>query len=303
MSDRTALTIGNYDGVHRGHQALVHRAREHTGPNGRVIVLSFDPHPMTVLRPEMPAPARLSTFADRETWLEASGADDVVRLEPTEELLGSTPEAFIEQLVEKYAPTAIVEGPDFAFGRNRTGNLDLLRSLGNDHGFEVIVVDPVEVPLNDQIVVTASSSVTRWLLQQGRVADAAIVLDRHYRVRSRVSPGDQRGRTIGIPTANIRPEQVMPANGVYAGLATGEDGRTYPAAINVGTRPTFEGLECRCEVHLISYEGEIGRYGWSMMVEFTAFLRPEMKFASIEEIVAQIRRDIARVEAWAAVQC
>lgn len=301
MPGPTALTIGNFDGVHVGHQALVRRAREHVGPDGQVVVLSFDPHPLAVLRPEVPLPPRLSTFADREEWMLAAGADEVIRLAPTEPLLSSTPETFVGDLVARYAPTAIVEGPDFAFGRNRTGTIATLRALGERHGFSVQVVEPVEVTLTDQSIVTASSSITRWLLQRGRVADAATVLDRPYRVRSRVSPGDQRGRTIGIPTANIRPEQAMPGRGVYAGLATGEDGRTYPAAINIGVRPTFEGEEHRCEVHLIGYEGEVGRYGWSMSVEFTAFLRQELKFASIEEIVAQIRRDLARVEDLIAV--
>ncbi|MFG0330634.1 MAG: bifunctional riboflavin kinase/FMN adenylyltransferase [Phycisphaerales bacterium] len=298
MPRPTVVTIGNFDGAHLGHAALVRRARDLAGPRGRVIALAFDPHPMTTLRPAL-APPRLTEFSDRSVALQALGVDEVERLEPTTELLNLTPEAFIEQIVGRYQPAWLVEGPDFHFGKGRAGTVETLQTLGTRHDFSVAVVDPVTIDLLDQSVVTVSSTMVRWLLAHSRVADAARLLGRPYSVRGEVRKGDQRGRTVGIPTVNVEPEAMPPADGVFAGRATDPDGRAFPAAINVGFKPTFGGRRRLVEAHLIGYDGPVDHYGWTSRIEFLAYLRGEMRFPNATAVVAQIRRDIARVRDFA----
>jgi riboflavin kinase/FMN adenylyltransferase len=219
---RTALTIGNFDGVHIGHAALVHRARGEVGEGGRVVALAFDPHPAAVLAPGR-EPPRLTTFEQRSALLRAIGADEVVRLDPASGVLGQEAAAFLRHLAEWFAPTAIVEGPDFRFGRGRVGDVGLLQEQGRRLGFAVHTVAPVEVALTDQSIVRASSSVVRWLLSHGRVRDAAFVLGRSYELTGEVVPGDRRGRTIGVPTANLAAEQTLPAR--HAARRGGRAGR------------------------------------------------------------------------------
>ncbi|MFI4882804.1 MAG: riboflavin kinase, partial [Phycisphaerales bacterium JB064] len=221
------LTVGVFDGVHRGHQGLIERARalaDRQGDDARVVVLAFDPSPRAVLAPGR-APARLTGFEARADLLLEAGADEVLRLEPTPELLGLSPEAFVDEVLMPLGPIAVVEGPDFRFGAKRAGDAETLAGLGREHGFAVHVVPPVEVSLNDQSVVAASSSMTRWLLERGRVADAGRVLGRAYELCGEVVRGDQRGRTIGFPTANLRIDTMPPGDGVYACVATLDDGR------------------------------------------------------------------------------
>lgn len=296
MSSGTAVIIGNFDGAHLGHAALIHRARRRVGAEGRVVVRAFDPHPLTRLRPGE-APPRLTSFESRSRLLRAAGADEVIRMEPTNELLGMSPDAFIDHIKGAHNPTALVEGPDFRFGRGRVGDIDSLYRLGARHGFEVIVVNPVEVELCDLSIVTVSSSMIRWLLARGRVADAARMLGRPYRMTATVEPGDRRGRAIGVPTANFRPEVMTPAAGVYAGRATSRDGAWRPAAINIGRKPTFDGRESIGEAHLIGFEGAVEDYGWSIEVEPLAFIRDELRFSGLDSLVAQIGRDINRASA------
>ncbi len=246
---RTAITIGNFDGVHAGHRALVAAARALAGVPGRVVALCFDPHPFSVLRPQL-APARLTTFPQREALLRQAGADAVVRLQPTTEFLALSPEQFIRSLIADYHPSAIVEGPDFHFGAGRKGSPATLAALGEGLGFSVQIVPPVEVVLEDQLTARASSTMVRWLLSVGRVADAARVLGRPHALSGMVRQGQRRGRTIGVPTANLEAEQMLPADGVYAAVATLPDGRRCGAAMNVGTPPTFGALHaparCTC---------------------------------------------------------
>lgn len=295
----TALTIGNFDAVHIGHAALVARARELVGPSGRVVALVFDPHPLTRLRPEA-APPRLSTFDQRSARLHALGADTIERLDPDCGVLSLSPEQFVANLVEKYTPAAIVEGEDFHFGKARAGNVRTLAALGRVHGFACDVVPPVEVALTDATIVRASSSIVRWLVAHARVRDAALVLGRPYEVEGVVIRGDRRGRLIGCPTANLHTEQLLPADGVYAGVATLPDGRTLPAAVNVGTRPTFDGVGRRLEAHLLHAPAKaecvegLPEYGWRLRVEITRFVRDDLRFDSVEDLCAQMRRDLAR---------
>lgn len=303
---RTVVTIGTFDGVHAGHAALVRRARELADPAAAsVAALCFDPHPMESVAPAK-APARLTTFADRSNLLREAGADVVVRLEPTGELLSQSPESFVRGVVRDLAPLAIVEGGDFRFGRGRAGDLDVLRGLGRALGFEVHEVQPVEVVLADHTVARASSTLCRWLISNGRVRDAAAVLGRPYSLPGVVVRGDRRGRTIGCPTANVSTECLAPADGVYAGVGILPDGREFPAAISVGTKPTY-GEHRRCvEAYLIGAPrpgddaamiSGLPEYGWDLRLRFDHWLRDQVAFESTAALVEQINRDLRAIHA------
>lgn len=315
---RTVISIGTFDGVHLGHAALIGRALRvagqdhgpppHRRPVGgpgarRVVALCFDPHPMTKVRPEA-APARLTTFETRERELRRLGASEVVRLEPTEGFLALSARDFVEKLVGEYTPAAIVEGADFRFGHGRKGDVSTLGELGRERGFAVEVVPSVDVALTDQTLVKASSTMLRWLISQGRVRDAALILGRPYELTGTVVRGDRRGRTIGFPTANLATECLLPADGVYAGIAHLEDGRSFGSAVSVGTRPTFDGLGRRAEAYFLDVppgaaQGDVRiqglpEYGWPVRLEITAWLREDLRFDSGERLAAQIRRDCTR---------
>ncbi|MEM1166134.1 MAG: riboflavin biosynthesis protein RibF [Planctomycetota bacterium] len=298
----TAITIGNFDGVHAGHAELVRLARAAAGESGQVVAMVFDPNPAVVLAPGR-EPARLSTFAQRARDLRALGVDEVVRLEPTQELLSRTPREFIEGVVRAHRPCALVEGPDFRFGAKRAGDLDTLRALGAEMGFETVVAEPIERPLSNQILVGVSSTMIRTLVEQGRVGDAGALLEKPYELDGVVVRGDQRGRTIGFPTANVRTTQLLPGDGVYAGTALVEragEHRVYPAAIHVGPRPVFNKPERVVEAHLLGFDEPPGQedadagYGWPIRVRIERFLRDLAPFESVTALVAQIRRDVDR---------
>jgi len=297
---QSIITIGNFDGVHIGHAAILQRAAQlarQAGNGARVIAMAFDPHPMSRLHPGT-EPSRLTTFAQRSELLRAVGADEVIKLEPRDDLLSLTPEEFVKTLLLPLNPASIVEGGDFHFGKGRAGTVRVLADLGRAFGFSTQVVPPVETALTDHQIVTASSTMTRWLLTHGRVRDAAIVLGRPFQLRGTVVQGDQRGRTIGFPTANLDTEQLLPANGVYAGLAHLSDGRTFTGAINIGTRPTFNGHGRRLEVHLLDVSATgLPEYGWPITLDLLAFIRDDVKFDTVEHLKDQIARDcrVARV--------
>lgn len=305
----TALTIGNFDGVHLGHRALIERCRQHVGPSGRVVALAFDPHPNSIINPAK-APALLTTLNHRRDLLLASGADEVLRLEPTPQLLSLTPHDFIHSLVSTYSPTWFVEGDDFHFGKARAGNVHTLTLLGSFLNFNVDVVEPQTLHLHDHLVVKASSTLVRWLLANGRAADAALVLGRPYTLEGTVTQGDRRGRTIGFPTANLSPLNTPPADGVYAALAQLPDGRALPAMLNVGSRPTFNGTQHRTEVHIIDAPTDAHRlrdlpeYDWPLRVHLLAWIRDQVRFPSPAHLVAQLHRDrdLARWHAGRAAQ-
>ena len=295
MLPSTAVTIGAFDGVHLGHAALVAAARDAVGDRGRVVALCFEPHPMAVLRPDA-APARLSTFRQRSRWLRDAGADEVIPLEPSDSLLGKSPRSFLEWVVAEYACTEIVEGPDFRFGRDRAGSIETLRELAPTLGYRAIEVDAVHGTLTDGSVVKISSSIVRWLVNAGRVRDAARLLGHPYVVCGPVVRGDGRGGAdLGIPTANLDPCQALPADGIYIGLGTVPDGRRYPAAVSVGTKPTFGENPRVCEAHLIGHDPQTDEYGWTLRLEFHDWLRDQIAFDGIEQLVAQMHRDVARV--------
>lgn len=298
MSSKTVLCIGTFDAVHRGHQALVATAQGIAGTGGSVIILSFDPHPLATLRPDK-TPQRLTTFEQRSEYLRNAGAVDVVRLTPSRDLLSQSPQQFVSDLVDQYHPTAFVEGPDFRFGKGRAGSIETLRELGGKHGFAVSAIEPVTCVLTDQSEVRASSSLLRWCLEHGRVRDAKLLCDRDHELWGTVIKGDQRGRDLGFPTANVQPtgDVLLPGDGIYAGTVVRPDGSTWPAAISVGTKPTFGNSPRICEAHLIGYNGPLDDYGWSIRVRFHDWLRDQIRYDSIDQLIEQLHRDCANTKA------
>jgi len=308
---RSVLTIGNFDGVHLGHQALTRAARiiaDAASPRARVLALSFDPHPLTVLNPAY-APAPLTTFDHRADLLQAAGADEVVRLEPTPDLLNLSPEQFVERIVAVHHPIAIVEGPDFRFGKARAGGVHTLADLAPRHGFSVRILDTVEIALQDHTVAPVSSSLVRWLLSHGRITDAARALGRDYELLGTVVRGDRRGRELGFPTANLRTSQLLPADGVYAVWADLPDGRALPAALSVGTKPTFTDAPARtAEAFLFrddvprdpphppwSSLPSLPEYDWPLRLRLVAWIREQVRFPSVEALKDQMHRDCDRI--------
>ena len=302
------VTIGNFDAVHKGHRALIDAARSlatrstHHAPNF-VIALAFHPHPAAILRPGTQPPA-ITSWERRERLLRAAGADAVAPLTPRPALLGLEPHAFLDAIARRYRIDGIVEGHDFHFGKARAGTPEALVTLAEQRGIASRIVEPVEVALNDQSLVVASSTITRWLLAHSRVADAARILTRPHEVAGRIVRGDRLGRTIGIPTANLSTEELLPADGVYAGYATLESGRRIPAAIHIGPRSTVDAHARTCEAHLFEpdaspWQGpactdDDPEYGWPINLAFISWLRDQARFESLDALVEQIRRDITR---------
>jgi len=283
------VAIGNFDGVHRGHAHIFQQARGLAASlDGESVVLTFDPHPAKVLAPAYAPP--LITPLSRKLELIAAEGVDVAVVEPFDRAFAArTPDAFVKEvLADGLGARHVVVGYDFTFGAKRSGTVQLLADLGPRHGFGVTVVPPVSV----EGIVCSSTKVREFVLE-GRVDGAALVLGRAPEVEGEVVRGDGRGRTIGVPTANVRPAtELMPKNGVYAGWALRiSDKKRWTAAINVGTNPTFvEGQTARVEAHLLDCDEDL--YGQQLRVGFVARLRDEERFASKDALVAQIHKDI-----------
>ena len=306
----TVLTIGNFDGIHRGHQALLRRmvslaqALSQAGDaTAQTAMLTFDPHPLSVLRPDQPH-FLLTTPAERLELAAACGIDLGIVQPFNLETAQLSPRAFMELMVRHLGLAVLVVGPDFALGRNRSGDIAALRELGAEMGFSVEVIEPVETGQHP-----VRSSRVRELLRTGSVDDAATVLGRAYRVAGPVVLGDQRGRQVGIPTANVHvpANKLLPADGVYATRSKLRLDSTiyhFDSVTNLGVRPTVDGLHRRLEVHLFDFpppaahtafhdhirDGDI--YGRELTVEFIARLRGEMRFDGLDALVAQIRQDM-----------
>jgi riboflavin kinase/FMN adenylyltransferase len=297
MSAPTAISIGAFDGVHLGHASLVRTARSAVGDEGRVVVLAFEPHPLRTIRPGH-APAQLSNFSQRRRWLRDAGADEVVALEPTIDLLSRSPREFLDRVCREHSPEVIVEGPDFRFGRGRSGSVETLRQHERTYGYRTIVIDDVTTALSDHTLVRVASSLARWLVRHGRVRDALALLGRPYELECKVVPGDGRGAAaLGVATANLdHGAYLLPADGIYLGAGTDPDGATFPAAVSVGTKPTFGEHPRVCEAHLLGFDGRAGEYGWTITLEIHDWLRDQIAYASAELLIEQIHRDIARVK-------
>jgi len=294
----TVVTIGNFDGVHVGHQAIIQSARryaESAGSRVRVVAAVFAEHPATVLRPGA-APKPLTIFERRAALLREAGADEIVPIHPTPDLLARAPEEFLETFFMEHRPACIVEGDDFRFGAARSGDLHTLRAFAEQRGVQVRIVEQVDVALTNQHLVRASSTITRWLLDRGRIEDAARVLGRPHRLHGVVVRGDRRGQEIGYPTANLETGALIPADGIYAGFATLDDGAVWPAAISVGVKPTFDGAERAVEAYLCGWDGPEGHeYGWGCALDLVAWIRGQARFASVASLVAQIDRDVDQI--------
>jgi len=271
------LSVGNFDGLHRGHERVLRMAGslKQQGQASGVTIVTFEPHPLTVIRPAL-APPRLTPPALKRSLLAEAGVDHVVILAPTPEVLNLTAEDFWHILRDEVRPAHMIEGHTFTFGKGRGGTIEKLRNWAAESSVRLDVLEPVSVPLLNLQIVEVSSSLIRWLLSHGRVRDAAICLGRPYVLEGFVVKGHQRGRTIGVPTANLRcDDQLVPADGVYAGRVC-VDGRTYAAAISIGSMPTFGENTRQVEAHLVGFDGDL--YDRVIQVELADWVREQMKY-------------------------
>jgi len=290
LFERPVLTIGNFDGVHRGHQVILRQVREDADQRKvPAVALTFEPHPVSVLRPEK-APRLLMTLGDRLRALAACDLDAVVVQRFSTAFAGVEAEDFVRRfLVEILRVQKVVVGHDLNFGKGRKGDVELLIEGGGRHGFAVEVIRPV---IADGMVV--HSSVVREKVAMGDVETAARLLGRPHVVRGRVVRGAGRGRELGFATANLRPRtQLVPAEGVYATRAL-VDGRRLDGVTSIGKTPTFGGSESVIETHLFAAPEDF--YGRELGLEFYARLREQRKFPSAEALVEQIQRDVKRAK-------
>ncbi len=293
------LSVGNFDGLHLGHRKIIETAKGLRAAGARLAVVTFEPHPLTVLRPDL-APPRMTPAPMKRELLAAAGVDDLVKLPPDREVLDLSAEAFWQILRDDVRPTHIVEGKSFNFGKGRTGTIDKLREWAADGPVKLEVIAGVSVALCDLQVVEVSSSLIRWLIGHGRMRDASICLGRGYALRGEVVKGHQRGRTIGVPTANLRvTDQLIPPDGVYAGRCSVE-ATGHAAAVSIGTMPTFGENGRQVEAHLIDFDGDL--YGKVIEVEIVDWIREQWKFAGVDALKSQLRRDIAAAGECAALQ-
>jgi riboflavin kinase / FMN adenylyltransferase len=283
----SAVALGTFDGVHLGHRAILGTALGRARAVGLdAVACTFDRHPMEILNPER-APLPITTVEERLALIGETGVDVVIVLAFTRELAAIEPEAFVKDvLLGRLRAREIVVGDSHRFGRAARGDARMLVDLSGRFGFQAHVVPPMAV---DGAVV--SSSEIRAALQRGDVSGAARSLGRPYGITGQVTSGAGRGRTLGFPTANIDPDRpVLVARGVYRGLVTVDGGR-HAAVVNVGVRPTFGETTLAVEAHLLDFAGDL--YGRRVRLDFIARLRDEMRFPSIEDLKAQVARDIA----------
>jgi riboflavin kinase/FMN adenylyltransferase len=285
------LTIGVFDGVHIGHQHILSELKKGArSVQSPAVVLTFQPHPAKVLGRQNNLQL-LNTPEERASRLAEFGADIVITQNFTRTLAETSAQDYLSLLQKHLRFTHLSVGHDFALGHNREGNVAFLRQAGLSMGFTIFEINPVK--LDDEII---SSSRIRNFLREGNISKANRYLGWNYELSGKVVPGDQRGRRIGIPTANlsIDPEKIIPAPGVYACLAFVND-QPMPAATNIGYRPTFDGVDqsLHLETHILDYEGDL--YGQSIRLVFIDRLRGEQRFPDIASLVSQIREDIHRV--------
>ena len=291
--ERSVVTIGAYDGLHRGHIAVISSVVERARQLGeRSAVVTFDRHPASVVRPES-APLLITSLEQRIELLEQTGVDAVVVLEFNEAASTEEAEDFIRRVfVEGLSAKEIIVGEDFHFGRGRRGDVRLLSAVGEEHDF---VVTPLELRRSDSEEIFSSTAI-RVALRRGDIATANTMLGRNVVISGQVVHGDERGRTIGFPTANVDiPEGfIVPADGVYAARCMTEAGHQFACAVNIGKRPTFYGSADRSlvECHLLDFSGDL--YGQSLAVEFVERLRDEQRFEGLDALTAQLRTDVER---------
>lgn len=285
----TVVAIGMFDGVHLGHQTVLREARAIASERGwPLAVFTFVDHPRTVLRPDTPVPL-LTTWAEKRDLLEHLGADWVIGAQFTQAFSEMGADEFVQRILgEQLAARHVVVGYNFAFGHGQTGDIATLEGLGPSVGFKVTVVAACHAE-----GAAISSSRIRKLLATGHVEAANELLGRPYALTGRVVQGDQRGRLLGFPTANLTHDEkkLLPAYGVYAGHAHWA-GRSNPCVVNLGMRPTFDPPQLRIEAHLLDFSEDL--YGETMTLELSHRLRPEQAFRSVDDLVARIRADVVR---------
>jgi riboflavin kinase/FMN adenylyltransferase len=285
MSEATVVVIGVFDGVHKGHQALLNRAKE-IADGRKIVALTFDPHPRTVFAPDS-VPPMLTTLADRVELLKIHNADQVAVMKFNEQFAAMSPEKFVEDvLVKQLGVDIVIVGRNFTYGSKAVGNVETLIADGAKHGF---TVDVQELTGGAEPI---SSSRIRNLVLEGRVQEARELLSRPHRLDGIVVHGEKRGREIGYPTANLGKidGQTIPADGIYAGwLTVGMN--FWPAAISIGTNPTFEGDRGRqVEAYALDQQG-LDLYDKAASIEFGWFLRPTLKFNGLDELLVQMKKD------------
>ena len=277
-----ALTVGSFDGVHRGHLDVIrHTVEAAARHEAQAALITFEPHPRCVLDPAN-CPPSLTTLQEKLALVEAAGVEQAIVLRFDRELASLAPAEFIERLSAKIDIRAWVIGYDFAFGRGRTGNTDWLRQ----HSHEVVVVPPFLFEGRE-----LHSSEIRRLIRAGDVETANRLLGREYSLAGPVEAGDRVGRRLGFPTANIavEPNKLVPALGAYAGRARAPEG-DFVAALSVGYRPTFGGTQLRVEAFLLDYEGDL--YQRHLELRFVKYLHPDIRFPTPDDLVRQLRKDV-----------
>ncbi len=291
--DRSVVTIGAYDGLHRGHIAVISSVVERAQKVGQhSAVVTFDRHPASVVRPES-APLLITSLEQRIELLRDTGLDAVVVLEFDEVAASEEAEDFINRVfVDGLAASEIIVGEDFHFGRGRRGNVEMLSRIGREHDF---VVTPLSLRTTEKSEVISSTAI-RAALRRGDLDGASNMLGRTVTISGRVVHGDERGRTIGFPTANVDVNErfILPADGVYAAWCLTEAGGRYSCAVNIGKRPTFYGNADRSlvECHLLDFSGDL--YDQVLTVEFADRLRDEQRFDGLEALTTQLQIDVAR---------
>ncbi|WP_420175625.1 bifunctional riboflavin kinase/FAD synthetase [Luteococcus sp. OSA5] len=287
---KSVVVVGNFDGVHSGHVEVLRHAQS-LAPELPLVVVTFWPHPMQVLRPEQ-APKLLVDLPERLRLLKRAGAQEVRVVQFTRDVSTWSPEEFVSRVIDPLDPSHVVVGENFRFGYRASGTVETLRELGAGR----FAVDAM--PLVHIDGASTCSTLVREALDEGDVALAATHLGRHFRMQGVVVMGDQRGRELGFPTANlpVPPGMSVPADGVYAGWLTRldqPDSKPLPAAISVGSNPTFQGLERRVETNVLD-RTDLELYGVEIAVDFVDRLRGQITFAGIEALVEQMEADVAR---------
>jgi len=295
------LTIGNFDGVHLGHQEIIGLARKLADQrDSQLVLMTFEPHPVAILYPEK-APGVLTPMIFKKHLLAHLGVDCMVILESSYRILNLSPESFVDEfLLKSSKPAVVVEGEDFNFGYGRSGNVQVLKELGERFGFEIVVVPGKRIKYADRQNTRVSSTLIRHLLYKGRVADAAKALGRYYRLSGATTPGKGKGKKLGFPTANINPvNRIIPAEGVYAGFVDIADTEEQlcqsknkiPAAFSIGRAKTFiSDHPLLVEAHILEQDtGDL--YGKHLAMDFVSFIRHQQKFGSPELLSAQIAKD------------
>lgn len=285
------LALGNFDGFHQGHQAVVGEAIRLARAGGRpAIVATFDPHPMRLFKPDV-APFRLTNLDQRQELFAAAGADAMLVLHFDAAMAAMPADQWVEAMLVRHLGAAgVITGEDFTFGKGRSGSPDLLRAIGAAHGLEGRTVGPVSDEHG-----TISSSRIRAALRSGDCATATRLLTRPFAVRGAVQHGDKLGRTIGFPTANLdMGAYLRPLYGIYAVTGRLADGRVLNGAANLGVRPSFDPPKELLEPHFFDFGEDL--YGQEIEVAFRHFLRPEAKYDTLEALTAQIAADCARAK-------